>query len=78
MPTGKGFADIVMIPRKMNSDKPAILIELKWDKSPSNTIEQIKDKNYSETLKDYKKNLLLVGINYNKCTKKHECLIEKV
>lgn len=55
MPTGKGFADIVMIPRKMNSDKPAILIELKWDKSPSNTIEQIKDKNYSETLKDYKK-----------------------
>lgn len=33
LPTGKGFADVYMIPRKRYVDKPAIVIELKWDKS---------------------------------------------
>ena len=28
--------------------------------------------------KDYQGNLLLVGINYDKATKKHECVIEKI
>ena len=30
-----------------------------------------------EALKDYKGNLLLVGINYDKKTKEHQCVIEK-
>ena len=30
LPTGKGFADIVYVP-KINSDKPAMIIELKYD-----------------------------------------------
>lgn len=76
LPTGKGFADICMIPRKRYLDKPAIVIELKWDKSASGAINQIKEKHYGEALKDYQGNLLLVGINYNKSTKKHECIIE--
>ncbi len=76
LPTGKGFADICMIPRKRYLDKPAIVIELKWDQSASGAINQIKEKHYGEALKDYQGNLLLVGINYNKNTKKHECIIE--
>ena len=56
--------------------KPAIVIELKWDKSAVGAIEQIKEKQYGNALKDYQGNLLLVGINYNKTTKKHECVIE--
>lgn len=74
--TGKGFADVCMIPRKRYVDKPAIVIELKWDKSAVGALDQIKEKQYGNALKDYQGNLLLVGINYNKTTKKHECVIE--
>ena len=31
MPTGKGRADIVFLPRKQFLDKPALLVELKWN-----------------------------------------------
>ncbi len=78
LPTGKGFADVCMIPRPGHLDKPAIIIELKWDKSAVGAIEQIKEKQYGNALKDYQGNLLLVGINYNKTTKKHECVIEAI
>lgn len=76
LPTGKGFADIVYIPKK-HSDKPAMIIELKYDKSAVGAIAQIKEKRYVESLKEYQGNLLLVGINYDKDTKKHTCLIEE-
>lgn len=59
-------------------DKPAVVIELKWDKSVSGALEQIKEKHYGNALKDYQGNILLVGINYNKTTKKHECAIEDI
>ena len=55
-----------------------MVIELKWDKSASGALAQIKNKNYGDALKDYQGNLLLVGINYDKTTKKHVCLIEKI
>ncbi|MCF0128791.1 MAG: AAA family ATPase [Pseudobutyrivibrio sp.] len=75
LPAGKGFADIVFIPRK-GSDKPAMIVELKWDKDADCGIEQIKDKKYYLGLDDYLDNLLLVGISYDKDSKKHECVIE--
>ena len=78
LPAGKGFADICMIPRIQHLDKPAIIIELKWDKSAIGAIKQIKEKCYGNALRDYSGILLLVGINYNKSTKKHECIIESV
>ena len=78
LPAGKGFADVCMIPRKRYADKPAIVIELKWDKSAAGALEQIKGKNYGNALKDYQGNLLLVGVNYDKKAKKHECVIENV
>ena len=77
MPGGRGFADICMIPRKIHLDKPAVMIELKWAKSAEGAIQQIKNKEYIDALKDYQGDLLLAGINYDKKTKKHECLIEK-
>lgn len=76
MPTGKGFADICMIPRKEHLDKPAVVIELKWDKSTMGALEQIKEKHYVNILKDYQGKVLLVGINYDRKTKKHQCVIE--
>ncbi len=73
-PGGKGFADVVFIPRY---DKPAMIIELKYDKDVDTAIKQIKDKKYFFGLEKYLDNLLLVGINYDKETKKHTCMIEK-
>lgn len=49
----------------------------KWDKKVDAAIEQIKRKEYCQSLKEYQGNILLVGINYNKRTKKHQCIIEE-
>ena len=76
MPSGKGFADIFLIPRPKHMDKPAVVIELKKDKDAHGAIDQIRQKNYVKALEDYKGNLLLAGINYDK-EKKHTCVIEK-
>ena len=76
LPAGKGFADIVYIP-KQYSDKPAMLIELKYAKSAEGAIAQIKEKRYVDALKEYQGKLLLVGINYDKNTKEHSCVIER-
>lgn len=60
------------------SDKPAMVVELKWNKSAERAVEQIKDKQYAETLKEYKGNILLVGINYDKKKKKYQCVIDEI
>ena len=74
---GKGFADIVYVPRKRFLDKPALVVELKWDKNAEGAIQQIKEKEYCRSLEEYKGNLLLVGINYDKKTQVHTCKIEQ-
>lgn len=56
---------------------PAMVVELKWDQKAETAIKQIKDKDYSDTVKQYTGEILLVGISYDKKTKKHECVIEK-
>lgn len=76
LPTGKGFADMVFLPRK-HCDKPALLIELKWDRSAEGAISQIKKQKYVQALQDYGGKLLLVGINYDKKSKIHQCEIEQ-
>lgn len=58
-------------------DKPAVIIELKWDKTAEGAIEQIKQNRYMDSLKEYHGELLLAGINYDKKTKEHICVIEK-
>ena len=73
--TGKGFADIVLIPRK-NVDSPAIVLELKCDKDADSAINQIHRKNYPAKVAEYADRLLLVGINYDRETKQHTCRIE--
>src|SRR5699024_6675547 len=74
MPTGKSFADNVQNP---NRDNPTMIIELKWNQEVKTAIDQIKEKKYPKGLEKYKENLLIVGISYDKKTKKHICHIEK-
>lgn len=76
LPAGKGFADIVFIPHR-HLDKPALVVELKWNQSAQGAIKQIKDKRYGEWVEGYVGDILLVGVNYDKDTKKHQCVIEK-
>lgn len=77
-PTGKGFADMIFLPRRKFQEKPALVVELKWDKSAGGAIRQIKEKQYCRSLEEYKGNILLVGINYSKKDKTHQCVIEKM
>ncbi len=77
LPAGKGYADLVFRPRKNNSN-PAMIVELKYDKSAEGALEQIKKKQYIDCLKDYSGEILLVGINYDKDDKCHTCKIEKI
>ena len=74
--TSKGYADLVMIPRR-NVNKPAFVIELKFNTSVDTAIRQIKQKNYPSKIADYTGDILLVGISYDKETKQHSCKIER-
>ena len=82
--TGKGYADIIYLPSPKYPDKPALLIELKYNKDAVTAVEQIKNKQYPEKLEHYKGNILVVGINYDKDApsdspdfKHHSCKIER-
>ena len=77
LPSGSVFADVVFLPRKKYFDKPAMIVELKWNKSVQGAIAQIKNKKYIKALEDYRGNLLLVAVNYDKKKRNHQCHIEK-
>ena len=80
LPSGNGYADIVYFPKK-TSNLPALVVEMKWDKSAEGAITQIKKRNYPAAIKDFGGEILLVGINYDKDApvgeRKHTCVIEK-
>ena len=75
--TGKGYADLVMIPRR-NACKPALVIELKFNSSADTAINQIKRKEYPSKVAEYTGDILLVGISYDKESKQHTCKIERM
>jgi len=74
--TGKGFADLVLIPRK-NVNSPAVVIELKYNQTADTALSQIKCRKYPDKVAQYADRLLLVGISYDRESKQHECRIEK-
>lgn len=79
LPAGKGFADIAFLPLP-HTNKPALIVELKYDKNVSAAIQQIKDRQYTQAFEAYTGEILLVGINYdkNKSDKPHSCMIERI
>ena len=79
LPAGYGYADIVFLPLP-GRKKPAIVVELKYNKEAQAAIQQIKDKKYADVLKGYSGEVVLVGINYDKDRKEqgHTCKIERV
>lgn len=76
--SGRGFADFVFIPKpEYRQSYPALVVELKWNQNAQTAIRQIKDKSYPDTIQEYTGEILLVGINYDKKTKAHSCVIEQ-
>ena len=53
------------------------MVELKWNKNVSTALAQIKNRKYPKSLEEYTGDILLVGINYDKKNKVHECMIEE-
>ena len=74
-PTGKGFADIVLLPKK-RINGPVMVIELKFKQEVKAAIDQIHENHYPDSLKDFYGEVILVGISYNK-KKAHDCVIER-
>ena len=76
MPAGKGFADFVFLPRANAGNRPAMIVELKYNQSADTAIRQIKEKRYQGALVGYEGKILLVGISYDS-EKHHTCSIEE-
>lgn len=74
---GKGFIDMLFVPRKDNLD-PALLVELKWDQLPEKALKQIRERDYAQGLKKYGYygEVLLIAVSYDPRTKQHTCRIE--
>ena len=78
LPSGKGFADMVFLPLpRFAESHPAMVVELKWDDTADTAIRQIKNKQYTKALEGYAGKIRLVGIGYDKQTRKHSCVIEE-
>lgn len=78
MPTGRGFADFVFVPKpEYAGDYPALLVELKWNQNAETALKQIREKKYPSSLEQYAGDILLIGISYDKKDKSHRCMIEK-
>ncbi len=78
LPTGRGFADFVFIPKpEYKNDYPALVVELKWNMNAQTAMMQIKQKKYPSSILNYTGDILLVAISYNPKSKEHQCLIEK-
>ena len=80
LPSGKGFADVVYIPKdEFKVDEiPALIIELKLNKVSIQALEQIKERDYVSKIKAFVNWAFLVGINYDEKSKEHSCEIEEV
>lgn len=76
LPSGRGIADVVYLPKR-RSPLPALVIELKWNRSSGGALQQIKERNYPAVLEDYGGETVLVGINYDEKKKEHSCVIER-
>ena len=78
LPTGRGFADFVFVPKpEYKNDYPALVVELKWNQKVQTAMHQIKEKKYPESILHYTGEIILVAINYDKESKEHQCMMEQ-
>ncbi len=63
-----------------HTDKPALVVELKYGRTAETALQQIKDRQYTQALEGYSGEILLVGISYSRENrdKAHSCVIERI
>ncbi len=76
LPSGRGLADVVYVPRRGDA-APALVVELKWSRNTKAAMYQVRDRDYTRVLRDWGGPVLLVGITYNPKSKVHTCQIEE-
>ncbi len=76
LPSGRGLADVVYLPKR-GDPSPALLVELKWDRAPEAAIAQARNRDYPAVLRGWGGPILLVGITYDRKSKRHVCRIEE-
>lgn len=78
LPAERSFDDFIFLPKPEHIGiYPALLAELKWNKSAATAIAQTKEKQHPSARSQYTGDILLIGINYDKKSKTHQCVIEK-
>lgn len=77
-PAGNGYADMAFLPTPRAADKPAIIVELKMDKSTDTALDQIRRRDYPAAIAQYAGEALRVGVSYSRKGKRHACVIEKM
>ena len=81
--TGEGRSDICLYAK--HDRYPNLILEFKYTKDEKDdleklaekALEQIKEKQYPQSLLQYTGQIILIGINYDKKTKEHSCKIER-
>ncbi|MBR3312953.1 MAG: AAA family ATPase [Atopobiaceae bacterium] len=76
LPSGRGLADVVYVPRRGDAS-PALVVELKWSRNTKAAMGQVRDRDYARVLRDWGGPVLLVGITYDPKSKVHTCQIEE-
>ena len=61
---------------RLRAEKGRRGVPFSRNKNAETALQQIKKRKYPESIQQYTGDILLVGINYDKKTKKHQCLIE--
>ena len=75
LPGGKGFADVAYLPAR-GALRPAIVVELKWNRPVDVALEQARERRYAEVVDGLDVPVLLVGVSYDPKTREHTCRIE--
>ena len=77
LPSGHGRADVAFLP-KARTRVPAMVIELKWNRTAETALAQVRDRDYPAVLREWGGPVLLVGVSYDAKTKVHSCRIERL
>jgi hypothetical protein len=82
--SGKGYADVAYLPAPVHPEVPALVVELKYEKTADTALEQIRRRDYPARLEHYRGNTLLVAVSYDReasstdpAFKRHSCVIEE-
>lgn len=55
--------DVFILKQEYRNDYSALVMELKWNRDVKTALQQIKEKKYPDSIRNYTGNILLIGIS---------------